>query len=243
MFKTIKKLIHKSFRLTGYDFMKYDDHHFSALIKHNFIKSESIDLVIDVGAHEGHYVTELRDSGYKGRVISFEPQSQSFSVLNERAKSDKNWQCIHAAVGERKGVSDIFISGRKTSSSLLAVGDAHIKAVPASATVSTETVTILALDSFLGREIKTDDRIFLKIDVQGYEMFVLHGALQVLNQVRGLEIELSFVQLYQNAPVFSDMVDYLKQQGFILLSLNHVLRDPQSGQLLQVDGVFRKYTT
>jgi hypothetical protein len=80
----------------------------------------------------------------------------------------------------------------------------------------------------------------LKIDVQGYEMFALRGAQSLLKQIKALEIELSFVPLYLDAPVFFDMMTYLEKQRFVLQSLSQVLRDPNSGQLLQVDGLFKK---
>jgi hypothetical protein len=88
--------------------------------------------------------------------------------------------------------------------------------------------------------IQPEERVFLKVDVQGYELFVLQGALQALRQVRVVELELSFAPLYQGAPVFDEMMKYMEEHGFALVSLNHVFSDPKSDRLLQVDGIFRK---
>ena len=96
------------------------------------------------------------------------------------------------------------------------------------------------LDSFLGSEIKHEERIYMKIDVQGFEMLVLKGAEKILNQVVALELELSLAQLYQGGPLFIDMLKYMEELGFMVVSLNHVFSDAKTDQLLQVDGIFKR---
>ncbi len=81
----IKTLVHKVFQKTGYDFLSYTPEHFPTLKRGYLIKSENLDLVLDVGANRGDYVLALRDSGYQGRVVSFEPLSKAFKVLQQRA--------------------------------------------------------------------------------------------------------------------------------------------------------------
>lgn len=45
----------------------------------------SIDYVFDVGGNRGGYGDLLRDIGYKGWTISYEPVRASFEVLSKRA--------------------------------------------------------------------------------------------------------------------------------------------------------------
>ena len=134
----------------------------------------------------------------------------------------------------------ILLSSHKTSSSLLQINETHVNALPSGAVVSKETVSIVPLDSFIGNVIDPKNRVYLKIDVQGYEMFVLRGASLLLDQVRVIEIELSFLPLYEDSPVFTEMVPYLEQLGFALVALDHVFSDPRTDRLLQVDGIFKK---
>lgn len=237
---SLRRLAYWVFKKTGYGVLRYTPENFSSKKREDIISSEKIDLVLDVGADEGFYVKALRDSGYTRRVVSFEPLIESFSALKSRATGDLGWTCINVALGQDNGESAMFVSGHRTSSSLLPVAKTHLDAMPQSAVVSEEKVSIRTLDSFLGNVIYPHESIYLKIDVQGYELFVLKGATKVLQQVRGVEMELSFKPLYEGAPVFGQAVAYLETLGFVLVSLRHVFSDPNSDTLLQVDGIFRR---
>ena len=53
-----------------------------------------IDVVLDVGANFGQFGSELRNIGYVGKIISFEPTSDVFEKLKKNATGDNLWQ-IH----------------------------------------------------------------------------------------------------------------------------------------------------
>lgn len=55
----------------------------------------------------------------------------------------------------------------------------------------------------------------LKIDIQGAELMVFQGALQKLAEAVAIQTEVSFVPLYENQPVFGDVDQELRRQGFI----------------------------
>ena len=47
-----------------------------------------VDLVLDAGASDGGFASELRDVGYPGRIVSFEPLEKPFQSLLSKAKKD-----------------------------------------------------------------------------------------------------------------------------------------------------------
>lgn len=48
------------------------------------------------------------------------------------------------------------------------------------------------------------------------------------------------VPLYKWETLFEDMIKYVQSKDFILYSLEYTYSDPQTGQLLQIDGTFYK---
>ena len=114
----------------------------------------------------------------------------------------------------------------------------HVAAYPKAAYVSSEEVIIDRLDDVFARYYRPGENAYLKIDTQGYERHVLEGAQASLKAITGIQLELSLVPMYAGEPRFTDMVTYLEELGFALMSLAPVIEDPTTGQLLQVDGLF-----
>jgi len=94
------------------------------------------------------------------------------------------------------------------------------------------------LDKVFDQYVRPDDKTYLKIDVQGYEMHVLEGATAVLDRIVGLQIEMSLVPMYEGGPLFGDIVAWANAHGFALMGIEPGFAHPVSGRLLQFDGVF-----
>jgi FkbM family methyltransferase len=150
-----------------------------------------IDAVLDVGANEGLYAARLRAGGYRGRIVSFEPLSAAFAKLERASADDPDWQCIQTAVGARRGTAVLNVAGNWASSSLLPMDERLPQIEPRTAYVGTQECTVETLDDLGPRALRSADRAFLKLDVQGYELEALLGAEQTLRQVEAVEVELS----------------------------------------------------
>lgn len=236
----LKNLIHKITRKIGFDFHRYSADYFPELKRAKVIEKGNINLVLDVGASVGFYGEELRATGYKGRIISFEPLASSFQSLKKRSGGDDKWDCYNIALGETNSEMEMSVSGRVTSSSLLPITETHLSAMSSAATVSKELIEIRTLNSFLGKVINTEENIYLKIDVQGFEMFVLRGADKIFDQVKIIELELSLATLYHGGVLFMDMIKHMESLGFMIVSITPGFSDPHTDQLLQVDGIFKR---
>jgi FkbM family methyltransferase len=222
----------------GLDLVRYGPDRFPELRRARLLRQQPVDVVLDVGANAGQYVSGLRSAGYGGRIVSFEPLEDAYRRLERRAATDPAWDCRRVALGERSGVSMIHVAGNSSSSSLLPMAARHVQSAPESAYVSEEQVEVRPLDDLAGELVLPGDRVWLKLDVQGFELPVLHGGERTLEQVVVLETELSLVELYQGQALLPEVYAYLVTRGFGVWFLEPVLRDPLTGELLQVDGVF-----
>lgn len=81
-------------------------------------------------------------------------------------------------------------------------------------------------------------RLFLKLDVQGYERRVLEGARQTIPRIVGLRVELSVSRCYENEPSMFEMMDYLYALGFRLCAVDEAWSDTRTREVFQMDAVF-----
>lgn len=198
-----------------------------------------IDLVLDVGANTGGYGISLRETGFQGDILSFEPLEQAHAELTRAASTDARWHIApRMAVGAEDGEIEINVAGNSVSSSILPMHDAHAQAAPQSRYVGSQRVPLSRLDSISHPVLASNRRTLLKIDTQGYEMSVLQGAKGLLPHIRGIQLELSIIPLYEGQTLYRETIEWLAGQGFELWNLIPGFLDESSGRLLQFDGIF-----
>ncbi len=238
-FPWVKDAIRKSFRSVGLDLIRYNFHNSEDALLKKILFQFQIDLVIDVGANVGQYGSLLRDLGYKNQIYSFEPIGEVFKKLQLRAAKDYKWEVFNFGVGLKNETLFINVSENFVSSSLLQITDASTAAKSDTKFTRQEKITIITLDSFFKENIiKNMKNVFLKIDVQGYEKQVLDGSLVTLKNISVIQIELSLVKLYEGSLLYKELISILEDLGFYLYTIIPGFRNPQTGQLLQADGVF-----
>jgi FkbM family methyltransferase len=204
----------------------------------SMIQYNRINKIIDVGANSGQYGRYLRESGYQGAILSFEPLDGPFAQLQAAVAKDPNWKAFHFALGAENVRLPIHVSANTYSSSFLQVTGRSVAVAADSAFTGTQDAEIKRLDALdlLSRE----DRAFLKIDAQGFEDKVLAGATAVLPQIFLIECELSTVPLYEGQALFLDMVKLLASLGFTPVDFDHEFIEKQTGYCLQVNGTFAR---
>jgi FkbM family methyltransferase len=237
MFKTLAK---KLIKQVGFEIRRYSLNTSEiARLKH-LLDYHNIDLVFDVGANVGQYATFVREIGYSGRIISFEPLSSAYSQLQILSSKDQLWEIApRTAIGNEESEITINIAANSQSSSVLPMLNTHLIGAPESAYCGSEIVPLRKLDTIGQNYISSDTHaIFLKIDVQGFEKQVLEGGTQILPLVKGIQIELSLVPLYQGQLLFKQMLEIMEKLGYELHLIIPGFTDQTTGRLLQMDGIF-----
>ena len=223
----------------GIEAHRYDPSHSSEARFFKMIQTQSIDTVIDVGANDGEYGHFLRQRGYGGAIVSFEPLLDEHERLLNAAEGDRDWFVApRMALGDDNRDIDINVAGNSCSSSILPMSGRHELAAPDSRYVGVQCVPMRRLDDVAHPAIQQGRSILLKIDTQGFEMPVLRGAEKLLQTLVGLQLELSLTQLYDGQVLYLEMLQWLGERGFELWNVMPGFVEPASGRLLQFDGTF-----
>ena len=201
------------------------------------------DVVLDVGASKGQFAENLRSEiGYKNKIISFEPLCASFRELESKASKDDLWEVCNYALGDIDAEQEINVSENSYSSSFLEILPSHIKAAPYAKFVGKEQVQIKTLDSIFNDICSVGQKIYLKIDTQGFERQVLNGAENSLKNIQCIQMEMSLEQLYQGELRIDETIEIMKEKGYRLISLEPGFSEWKTGRLLQADGIFSHVT-
>ncbi len=234
----IEKINHLTRRL-GFEIKRFNAVSSKFSRFHKFFSDYKFDSVLDVGAYDGTYAINLRQLGFDGRIISFEPLSEVYPRIVEHSKKDIKWIVApRMALGAEDGIKSINIAANYTSSSILDMEDSHMVGAPESIYIGSEMIRVFKLDNVVGNFIKPENVVFLKLDVQGYELEVLEGAQKTLPFIKGLQIEISIEPLYKNQIIFKEMLIHIEQLGYKLWDIQPCFRDKLTGKLLQFDGIF-----
>lgn len=204
------------------------------------MKRCGIDLVLDVGANIGQFAKILRKAGYAGEIVSFEPLSTSFARLARSASRDPRWQAIHLGLGDRDHEATLHISGDSQASSLRDMLPLHHDVASYFSYVGEERVSIRKLDTVWDEYVRPESKVYLKIDTQGFEKEVLDGAVRSLSRVKAVQLEMSIEPLYKGTLLLPEMITFMNGKGFTLMSVEYGVCHPETGQMLQLDGIFAR---
>ena len=198
-----------------------------------------VDMVFDIGANIGQCGPWFRCIGFDKTIVSFEPISHLFQQLSQNSKSDPKWLVEQVALGEKEGSSVINVSGgHGGASSILTMTEHVVKNAPDQAVIRQEEIVITTVEKMMRKYYPEGDRLFLKIDAQGYETRVLEGIGSELPRVIGLKLEMSLVENYCGELLMVEMLPRLKNMGFHLVEFGNGWSNEKTGEMYQVDGVF-----
>jgi FkbM family methyltransferase len=230
--------IRRLVRARGWDLVRYPGGRNTDHLRGLLLAELGVDLVVDVGANIGQYGRLLRDWGYEGRILSFEPMRDEYAVLSRVADADGRWDTVRSAVGADEGELAIHVAGNSISSSMLPMLERHVRTAPQSAYVDQQVVPVTRLDEAAATAVAAATTPFLKVDTQGFEATVLDGAAGLLHRFVGIELELSLQPLYEGQQLLPETMERLGQLGYRLARLSPGLTDGRTGETLQVDGIF-----
>lgn len=224
----------------GYEFTRISKNIFQNQKLHaiELINRHNIDLVIDVGANMGQFGIDLRNAGYGGQIISFEPITECYDHLQSIA--DKYWLIENYALGDTNTTEIINISNKTVFSSILNTSEFGKSNFSESIKiVDKQTIQIKKLDDVIHGLVNnlSKKKLFLKLDTQGYDNHVILGATDTLPYVHVLQTEVSCKAIYVDTPPFYETLKQLSKSGFNITGIFPLSQDKNTMELLEFDCI------
>lgn len=196
------------------------------------------DLLLDAGANKGQFTLMSRHAKPTVAVQAFEPHPGEAATFRRLLAADSKVSLHELALGDRKETLPLLITNRADSSSFLQPSEVLPKIIagtePSGKTV---TVPVVPLDS-LPTAWRLASKALLKIDVQGFELNVLQGAIEALKHCAYVYVECSEVALYEGQALREDVARFLAEHGFRQMGRYH--EDEHEGRLVQADYLFAR---
>jgi FkbM family methyltransferase len=190
---------------------------------------------IDIGAHVGNFTKELYYKFPKCKIVMVEANPNCEPHLRLLGKP---YEIV--ALSNKEGYANLYvetINPVATGASLYKentdwYGDGKYE------TITVPTKTLDSCNYFEGQPID-----FIKLDVQGSELDILHGGEQTIKNTQYVLIEASLAEYNQGAPLVRDIVDKMNEYGFHILDIveYHSFPHLYGGAIFQLDILFKRF--
>ena len=186
--------------------------------------------IVDGGANVGDFARMARSVFPDARIDLIEPQPSCHAALAAFAKASDGVVLHALAVGREEGTLEMAFDPGVPSTG------AHMVKEGYSGSLAVQSVPVQTLDSIL-TGITRQDRTFLKLDLQGWELEALHGAMAVLPDIEVILTEVSFyAQAYE--PTIATLITFLAENDFILYDIAALGARQRDNRAHQADFVF-----
>lgn len=202
--------------------------YFTPMQLFRLIKSDTV--IVDIGSNIGTAALHAAATAKNGMVYAYEPDSANYSSLRENMSLNhfENIVTIQKALGEIPTRSKLFKVNR--------FNNGMNRILPEGSPVQDfEIIEVSTLDEEMKRlkPIRID---LIKIDVEGYELNVLKGARQVLEQFHPLlVVEVVDVNLKNNGQSSAEVIEFLKLFGYKFMDLKNGNALTQSHYPMETD--------
>ena len=175
-------------------------------IKRNY--KMDIKGIIHIGGHYGEELQDYIDNGIQN-IMVFEPLNGNFNVLSDKAANlNANIEGFQVALGAKKGTATMYVSDNEKQSSSILKPKVHLTHHPHVKFPTTEEVEVHTLDSY-----NCGNYNFINMDVQGFELEVLKGGKETLEQVNYVYCEVNRDEVYENNAYVEEIDEFLAQYG------------------------------
>ncbi|MCX2431361.1 FkbM family methyltransferase [Pedobacter sp. GR22-10] len=185
--------------------------------------------ILDIGAYEGNWGIEIAEIFPEAHILMIEGQRSKEDKLLKIAKNLKNAEVLIALLGAE--VKMVNFNIYETASSVFTENNVTNAKI--------EEVQLNLLDDILENQY-TNAIDFIKIDTQGYELEILKGGLKTLHNAQAVLLEVSLLNIYNDAPLVDQVMAFMSENGYALYDICTLMPRPYDKALFQSDFLFLK---
>ncbi len=178
-------------------------------------------IIIEVGAFDGNDTRKMALAWPKGAIHAFEPVSEIYERLLKNTNMLPNVHQYQLALSDHNGVADFYISERPNKPGVASQAGSLYKpkerlkysplVFPRITTVQTITLDQWAHEN----GVSAIDLLWL--DTQGHELAILKAAPKMIQHIKVVLAEVSFIESYEGQPLYEDVVAWMAAHNFELV--------------------------
>jgi len=206
------------------------------------LKDVEAPVFFDVGAHAGETLTEMARHFPQAAIYAFEPDPESFLLLQQTARTFPKASLYQLALGDQPQTSTLRRNRASMTNSMLEVSRESEAGSIGNLVekVGEAPVTVTTLDEFCSaHDVNRID--FLKTDCQGFDLRVLKGAEGLLSnrKVRVIQCEAIFDSEYVGQGWFHEILHFLTDMGYAPVSFHSLARNSHH-EINWADVIFKR---
>lgn len=188
-------------------------------------------VFVDVGANTGYYTVNIASKLKGGKIISIEADPDTFKILEKNCSINKisNLEMYNIACSNQEGNINFFKTNKHS-------GINSILEQPEKNGFNKIKIKSNTLDNILNSRFKKID--WIKIDVEGAELFVLEGAQETLNYTKHIIIEIHEHVLEKNNQTSQQIINILKENEFKIKLFPEYWKSSSPNQSLKSDYIY-----
>jgi FkbM family methyltransferase len=164
--------------------------------------------IIDVGAHKSRWSQDARIAFPDAAFTLIEPQAELASYLRRFCDRQPNSRYFIAGAGSQMGELPFTVCPDKSASNFVTSSDDAARSG-----LPQRTVPILTIDHLVETIGLVPD--IIKVDAEGFEQEVIHGASSVVGQTEVIFLEAHFYGHDGNPSDFATLVLFMAERDYV----------------------------
>jgi FkbM family methyltransferase len=186
-----------------------------------YLKSENIDIIFDIGAHEGIFFENFYKKKKLKKIYCFEPQKKYYDYLCNKFENNSLYQIEHKAIDTDEHAKTLNINEEDSTSTMseLDVNSFLFKLKnfilnKKNSYFLTEKINCIRLDTYL-KEKDIREISLLYMDTEGYQLNILKSLGGKINNVRYILFRNKLLHPFKNYN-FDEINNYLLSNNFTI---------------------------